>query len=260
LGRSASDAIVFRKMKIVVLIVSFMFCFAQCDGKANIAQNSLVKLETTVSPTPKPSPGFPQSREKKMDKETLAERVEPLDATVSQVIRAENSQIQDMATPFLRDGIIYKVSKFAPTRPIIIFVGVVENDYTALIGGDAEKYFEFVKKAKVALDNDELRKAYILNFLEVTKSGSKRLQILESVADIKMRPNLNESQKKEFDEFQEKYKSVIKPLKKSEEGIYKVFAVKKQDLVRIDLTIKQDGIIEKQETVLESDILIPYSL
>ena len=194
-----------------------------------------------------------------MDKETLAKRVEPLDQTVSQIIRAENATIQEVAAPFLREGKIYKISKFAPTRPIIIFVGVVGDDSTYLIG-DAKKYFEFVKKSGIALNSDELRKDYLLNFLEVTEAENERLQILESVADIKPRPNLNDDQKRQFAEFQEKYKSIIQPLKQGEEKTYKMYAIKEQNLVQMDLTIKEDDTIEVRETVLESNLLIPYAI
>ena len=112
----------------------------------------------------------------------------------------------------------------------------------------------------MTLDTDELRKAYILNFLEVTRSQDERLQILESVTDIKPRPNLDEKQKDEFVKFQEKFASVIKPPKQNEAGVYEVFVIKEQDLVRFDLTIESNGLIKKQETVLERDILIPYAL
>ena len=242
-----------------------MFCFALCDGEANVAQNNAAKSEMTVSPTPtpKPSPGFSQKTEKKtekkMDKETLAKRVEPLDAIASQIIGAENSEIQEIDSSFLRDGKIYKVSKFAPTRRIIIYVGIVGNDYTALIG-DAEKYFEFVKKGGFAAAGGDLRKAYVLNFLKVTKSGGKRLQILESISDIKTRPNQTEDQKQAFAEFEEKYESVIKPPKQSDETTYKVFAVYNQDLVQFELTVAPDGKIETKETVLERNLPIPYAI
>ncbi len=243
----------------------------QCDGKASVAQNSqnsLVEIKTNISPTSqtpnaKTSPDEKKrvpGRERKMDKETLAKRVEPVDENAAQIIRAENTQIQQTETPFLRSGEIYKVSKFAPTRPLTLFVGTSGDNYTALIGGDAEKYFEFVKKAGVTLDGGEMRKIYLLNFLEVTKPGGKRLQILESVEDLRQRPNLKDEDKQKFVEFREKYESVIRPIKQVENGSYEVYAVKDQDLVRLNLTVKPDGLVEKQETVLERNLLIPYAM
>lgn len=255
-------------MKIVLLITSFVFCFVQCDSKANIERNNSVqpvindssKTEINASPTPKTSPETARNKEKKMDKKTLAERVRPLDATVSQMIEAENSQLQELDTPFLRDGKIIRVSKFAPTRTIMIYIGIVREDFTSLIGGDEEKYLEFAQKSGINLNNDELRKAYILNFLEITKSGGERLQVLESVSEIKPRPNLNDNQKEEFARFQEKYKSLVKPPKQNEAGKYEVFAVRGQNLVRFDLSVEPNETIKKQETILEKDLLIPYAM
>lgn len=255
-------------MKIVLLVISFVICFVQCDSKANIERNNSAqpainnssKSEINASPTPKTSPAAARNKEKKMDKKTLAERVRPLDATVSQMIEAENSQLQELDTPFLRDGKIIRVSKFAPTRTIMIYVGIVGEDFTSLIGGDEEKYLEFAQKSGVNLNNDEMRKAYLLNFLEITKPGGERLQILESVSEIKPRPNLKDEQKEEFANFQEKYKSIVKSPKQNEAGKYEVFAVKEQDLVRFDLTIAPNGSIKKDEKILEKDLLIPYAM
>lgn len=233
-----------------------MFCLAQCDGGTKIVGNDPADGEVVSTPTPRIVTG----KKKKMDKDTLAKRVAPIEENAAQIIKAEDSELKEAGAPFLRDGKIYRVEKFAPTRMIVIYVGTVGESFTALIGGRPEKYLEFVERSGVRLDDDELRKAYVLNFLEVTKSQDERLRVLDSVADVKPRPNLNDLQKEEFERFREKYESVIKPVRQNEAGAYEVFVIKGQDLVRMDLTIGADGAIKKQETVLESNILIPYAL
>ena len=85
----------------------------QCDSGANVAGNN----SKPDSPTPKVLTGVVNDKEKKMDKQTLAQRVEPLDISAARIIEDEDSQINEVDAPFLRDGKIYEVSKFArPAR------------------------------------------------------------------------------------------------------------------------------------------------
>lgn len=244
-------------MKIFFIISLCVFVLLECEGKANSAGNALPKAETNIKPTPAIAAATPKS-EKKMDKQQLAKRVEPIDSAVSAIILDEKSQLQQINAPFLKNGVIHKVSKFAPTRRIEIFIGTVEPDFTSLIG-DAKKYFEFIRKSGLIDSSDELRVAYLVNFLEITNSG-KRLQILNSVDEIKQRPNLNDAQKNQFEEFRKKFSTIIAPPKRADDGSYAVFAIKGQDLVKFNLTIKEDKSVEKKETVLEANLLIPYSL
>lgn len=236
-----------------------VFGLIQCGSNADSASKQPQSTpETTKSSIPLVKTEATPKREK-MDKQILAKRVEPIDPAVSQIISDKTSQIQQLSAPFLKNGVISKVSKFAPTRPIIVYIGTVEPDFTSIISSDPEKYFEFIRRAGLIESNNEARTAYLLNFLEVTNSG-KRLQILNSVDEIKQRPNLNDEQKAQFNEFHEKFRTIITAPKQSADGSYVVFAVKGQDLVQLNLTIKEDKSIERKDTVLEKNLLIPYSL
>lgn len=240
----------------------FIFCvfgLFQCERSVAPANNRSTlppqTSESSISPTkPEPTP-----KREKMDKQILAKRVESIDPAVSAIISDKVSQVQQIKTPFLKNGVIHKVSKFAPTRPIVIYVGTIEPDFTSIISAEPEKYFEFIRRSGLVDTSNELRISYLLNFLDVTNSG-KRLQVLNSVDDIKERPNLSDVQKTQFNEFREKFRPVIAAPKQSADGSYIVYAVKGQDLVQLNLTIKEDKSIERKETVLEKNLLIPYSL
>lgn len=251
-------------MKAILIFTTFTLCFIQCESKIDSVNNNLPNqnkvVEKAISPTPKVLDTPVEKKDKKMDKETLAKRVEPVDADVSRMIIDQKSQIKTVDTPFLKEGNIYLVSKFVPTRRIEIYIGVVGADFTQLIGGDEEKFYKFIQKAGLVLTNSELRLEYILNYLEITKSGGKRFQIVESVDEIKERPNLTDEQKQKFAEFQNKYRSIIQPPKQSSMDAFRIFVIKDQDLVEYVITITEDNKIEKKETVLEKDLLIPYAL
>ena len=200
--------------------------------------------------------------EKADDKELLARRVEKIDTNSASVIRSADSKIEQLSTPFFRVGKIYRVSKFLPTRPLVIFIGVDDKDFTVVLNANREGYFELAEKAGLLLERRDVRLDYIRTYLETVESKDKRLQILQSVSDIKERPNLDEAEQKEFAEFQAKYEKTIQPPQINESIPYKAifFVVKGQDLVRLDITLMPDGKITPEETVLEKNLLIPYAL
>lgn len=245
-------------MKTALAISLSMMMLLQCENSAAskpplpdspIAANDQAAVKPSATP----------KSEKKMDKQKLAEKIKPIDETVSAIILDQTSKLEQISTPFLKSGGIYKVSKFAPTRPLQIYIGEVEPDYATIIAGDQEKYFDFIRRAGLIADNNETRIEYFKNYLEIMHAG-KRLQIVSRVSEIQQRPNLDDSQKAKFAEFQQKFEKVISAPKRNDAGSYDVYAVKGQNLVKFTMALKEDKTIEIKETVLEENLLIPYAL
>lgn len=200
-------------------------------------------------------------QDNKMNQEKLAQRVEKVDETSAKLVRDEKSKIERIATPFFKNGAIYKVEKFAPTRPIITFIGCDDKDFTVTLNANPEGYFDLATKSGLNLGSKDLRLSYISTFFTTTK-GAGRFQIVEKIDDIKQRPNLDETNAKKFKEFQSKYVKTIAAPTISDNAPYRavIFAVKGQSLVKIDAALSPDGKISLQETVLEKDLLIPYAM
>lgn len=252
-------------MKILIslmLLLAFQENCKKIDTSAN--QNFEVKTKQSVEENKTAISAEPVStpvKEKKTmsDKEELAKKVQPVDPNVSTIIRDEGSKIKTLETPFLQNGAVFLVEKFAPTRMIQIYIGVV-GESAFLIGGNPEKYFEFAEKAKTNLDKSELKIAYLKNFLEVTQAGKGRFKVVESVDEIKERPNLTDKEKQKFAEFKNKFRGIIAPPKDTGNSKFILFAVKKQDLVKLEMSLMPEGKIQIKETVEEKDILIPYAI
>jgi len=196
------------------------------------------------------------------DKENLAQRLEKVDVDSANIIRNADSKLKQLSTPFFRVGKIYRVSQSLTTRPLVIFIGIDEKDFAAVLNANPDGYFELAKKSELVLETRDLKLDYAKTFLETVESKNKRLLILQNVKDIKERPNLDETKKKEFVAFQSKYEKIIVPPYVNDSIPYEAtfFVVKKQDLVRLDLYVSADGKIEIKDTVLEKNILIPYAL
>jgi hypothetical protein len=196
-----------------------------------------------------------------VDKERLARRVESLGDDYARMIRAHGTEVEQLPTPFFADGAIYRVTYMTPSRPVAFTVGCAEPDLTLLLQGKPERYVRLATKARLHLDSDERRAAYLLTFLEATRSFAQRFQIVERADQIQPRPGLGKDDAEHFRRLQTKYESVIAPLRLSVEAPWRgtVFALRGQSLVRITLQLESDGRIRTEETILEADLPIPYS-
>lgn len=236
-----------------------------CFALAVVMQNNCAREQIKLMNRANNATATPMSEreEKKMDeREKLAKQLEKNDPQAATIVRSQEAKLEAVPTAFLRGGKIYRVEQFAPTRPVILFIGTDENDIAKVLSGDAEAFTAFAERAGLTLERRELRIDYLTAFLEMTKSSDERLVILQSVGDIKPRPNLSDEQQKRFAEFQDKFEKTIVPPKVTDAIPYQAvfFAIKGQNLVRLDLTLQPDGKVETKESVLESNLLIPYSL
>jgi len=176
------------------------------------------------------------------------------------LLERETTELDVLDTPFLGKGKIYKITAFAPTRPIIIYVGIDGEENAYHLNGNADKFLEFVSKSSLRIDTRHFKVEYAKVYLRVVYSPVKRLVILETIEDLKERPSLSEKEKRKFTEFQRKFKEVIKaPECVDKKCLF--FVVKGQELFELELLIHEDGKIQVvKETLLESDLLIPYAL
>lgn len=231
---------------LILLIVGLVFG----DG----CGRPFTAMESLEVPTETPA------KEKKiaMEKEVLANMLDQSNKEIANLVRDPASKLESYG-PKIGNGTIVRVSKFAPTRMIVHFVGVVSGEEAIVLTGDKEAFVNFAQRSKTMLNRAEDRIAYGSEFLSIAVAGGNRLRILESVSSIKSRPALNNAQSAMFAEFVAKYTGVIKPPACSGE-VCNYYAISGQDLVLFELTVSASGSVKIDETVLEKDILIPYAM
>ena len=204
----------------------------------------------------------PQRQIMANEKAALARRVAKIDARTAEVIRSASSEITVLPTPFLRTGKIYRVAKFLPTRPLILFIGADDQNFTIVLNANPQGYFALAKNAGLLLQKPEERLDYVTTYLTTVESPNQRLQILHSVKELKSRPNLNATEKIAFAKFQSQYeKTIMAPIINNTIPYQAIiFAIKNQDLLRLNVTLSADGKITFTETVIEKNLLIPYAM
>ncbi len=192
-----------------------------------------------------------------MEKEALAALLEATNPDIAKIIRDPASKIEPFG-PSLSLGAVYRVSKFAPTRMIVHYIGVVSQGDAIVLTGDAKKYAEFAERCGISVNRSEDKLEYGRAYLTIS-AGSKRLQILNSVEDIRPRPGLNESQNVQFQELVAKYSSKITAPSCNGTACF-FYAISGQDLVLIQLSVESNGPIRPDISVFEADLLIPYAI
>lgn len=193
-----------------------------------------------------------------MEKEVLANLLEPTNKSIADFVRDPATKM-DAYGPSVGKGSIYRISKFAPTRRIIHYVGVIQDAEALVLSGDPDEFAKFIERSNVSLLRPEDRLGLGKEFLTIAVAGAQRLQIIESVDSIKPRPGLDDARSAQFQAFVAKYTSIVKPPSCSGENC-SYFAIAGQDLALFELKISTSGEITSEKKVLEKDLLIPYAM
>ena len=195
-----------------------------------------------------------------MERNELAALVEPLDSGLAGMIRADMTKVEQVSTPFLVHGAIYRVTHLLPTRPVVFTVGCAGS--TAVLLASAPDAFLLVAQtAGLRLDDDATRIAYGVTFLETTRSFGERFQILHGVDQITPRHGLDALEQERFKSIGQDYRDVIAPpaISGNDPWVVTVFAAHGQALERIALELDTHGLVRSTAQVLEPDLPIPYA-
>jgi len=236
--------------------------FSICFGLVLIIQNSCALEFGTGQDNRSAETVITEKKKVSDEKETLAKRFDRADPDTAAIIRSDETEVTDISAPFLRSGRVYRLQKFSKTRPIVIYVGIDEKEFSTVLSGNQDGFVQLLANAGVKMDSPDLRIAVSKAYLETTKSSDERLQVVSDVQEISPRPNLDEKQKKDFEAFIAKYAKIVAAPKCGDAVPYEciVFAVHDQDLAEIELKLFPDGKIQRKEALLEKGLLIPYAL
>ena len=201
---------------------------------------------------------LPQKENKRMDKETLAKRIGAIHPEVVDMVLAEHTTIDPIATPFFSDGSIQRVIYPSPYRPVTFVFGFAGKDFAISLAKNPDGFVELAKHAGLLLDSSQMRVAYAEAFLESTRDFQKRLQILRRFEDIELINQPTVEERENYDALRMKYQKQIKPPEVSgkDASVVKLWVLKQQDLLRARLTIADDGSVKVNEETVEKELPI----
>lgn len=179
----------------------------------------------------------------------------------AQRLADQSTSIELYAAPFLKHYRIYRVIYFGKHHPDLFYVGFAPGSHAYLLTSHAENYIALAREDGVVIDSPETAINYVTVFVEVTRSMSSLSYLVNSVDEVKFRPNLTDEQEKIKTAFIEKYRSVItSPTATRTASGYAVtaYVVHEQALQEHRFNVSSDGDIQDQMDVVEHDLPLVY--
>lgn len=194
-----------------------------------------------------------------MTRQQLAQRAAHFGPPIKTALEAEETVVEQVATPFFSKASIYRVATRPPSRPFLFVLGLTAGD-TVLLNNNPAGFFKLAAEGGLNLGPAETRTAYVITFLETTRDFTGGVQILRSIEESWWLPTMTPEETARKSEITGKYKTVVHPPKLSEESSSTVvlYIVRNRALVKLRAKIESTGQIAITETVLEPEIPVVY--
>jgi hypothetical protein len=190
------------------------------------------------------------------DRTPLAQLVEPINAEVARLIRDPKTIVERLNTPFLRNGLIFRVDWHGPYKPVTLTVGYARQDnFTVLLPTNLAGFQELVAKAGVTLDSDEHRVAYAVTALETTRRFDETFKVLRSFDDVRLMANPTEQDMQTFRAIRQKYEPLIRLPQTGGNGPWAmpIYVLSQGDLCLFTVTLDAVGNSTVSKAVLEAN-------
>ena len=190
------------------------------------------------------------------DRTPLAELVEPINAEVARLIRDPATEVRRLDTPFLRQGLIFRIDWHGPYKPLTVTIGYARQDnFVVLLPTNTAGFQELVAKAGVSLDSDEQRVAFAVTELETTRRFDETFVVLRSLQDLRLMANPTEEDQQRFRAIRQKYEPVIRLPRTDGNGpwIMPIHVLSGNDLCLFTVTLDSAGNSTITRQVLEAD-------
>ena len=194
-----------------------------------------------------------------MDRNKLAARLAPISEAVADFVLREQTSIEMMPAPFLRDGAILYILYRGPHHPIAWTVGLVGDDFTVFLAKDPEHFEALALRAGVDLSTPANRLAYVRTYLEATRDLQARFEILEKFDDIPLIDKPTAAERSRYDILRRAYESQIRPpaAVPDHPWTFTLYLLRPPfRLVRMTATLSENGRLRMEETTLEQDLPI----
>lgn len=214
-------------------------------------------LLAAAEPVPLPL----QQEDVMSDRVPLARLVEPLNAEIARMIRDPDTEVHRLKTPFLAQGLIFRIDWSGPNKPFSLTIGYARRDnFTVLLPANTAGFNELVAKAGVVLDSDQQRVALAVTELETTRRFDETFVVLRSFEDLRLMANPTEQDQQRFREIRQKYGPVIRLPRAEGGGPWElpIYVLSRNDLCLFTVTLDPSGkSTVAQEVLVANTPLLP---
>jgi hypothetical protein len=182
--------------------------------------------------------------------------------TEADIVTRGGARLTTLQTPFLGSWRIVQVDYRQGAHPVMFHVAVGDGR-AHLLTGTPEAFGTVTTAAGTRVTDAASAVQLGRTYLETTRPPGKLTYVLDSVDEIKFRPNITGSAAQKRDQILAKYRPVIAAPDVTAEGAgFTVVAYVVQDraLQSRELTITEQGAVEDETTTLVPDLPVPYTL
>jgi hypothetical protein len=192
------------------------------------------------------------------DRTPLARLLEAEHPEVARLIRDPATTVTRLPTPFLRDGLIFRIEWFGPHRPVTLTAGWARpgGGLTVLLAANPDGFDALAKRAGVALETEAQRVAYAVTRLEVTRRFDETFKVLHGFDDLRPMANPDPPQAARLRALAAEWPPRIEPPRSApaESGwIVPVYVLSRNDLCLFTVAIRHDGTAAVTKSMLEAD-------
>lgn len=194
-------------------------------------------------------------------KSQLAQALTKINRNYADIVQSEMTDLKKLSVEFLKHYMIYLVSSFEPM--LAFYVGFAPKKPAFLLTGSPENYVQLAQVDGVKIGTPAIASQYAQIYLEVTRSMSELFYVVESMADVKFRPNLDSRDEAVKEAFIQRYQAVIRPAQaEADNNDYHVtiYAIREQALELHTLRVSKKGDIQAEFRVLEENLPLVYGL
>jgi hypothetical protein len=203
-----------------------------------------------------PTPATQQQEVGMSDRDPLAQLIEPINADVARMVRDPATTVERLDTPFLLQGLIFRVDWRGPYKPVTLTIGYARRDnFTVLLPLNHEGFQELVARAGVALDTDENRVALAVTELETTRRFDETFVVLRSFRDLRLMTNPTPADEQRFRALKQQYGPLIELPRTGGNGPWTlpIYVLSRDELCLFTVMLDAAGSSTIAKTVLEAD-------
>lgn len=191
-----------------------------------------------------------------LTREEIIRRAAKLGNPILTALEKPETAVEQVPTPFLSSGAIYRVSTRPPDRPRVYDLGFSGTEEIEVLNDQPEHYFALASKGGLTLRSEADYVAYVTTFIDVTRDFTGGPQVLHSIQESWWLPSPSPDEARKREDVIAKFANVVEAPKLSRESstTVVVYLIRDRALIRMHAKVEGDGRIQVSEDKLEPEM------
>jgi len=180
-----------------------------------------------------------------------------IDPVLAEVLDNPRTKIERVESSLLKTFAIYFLFKLEGFHPLKCYVGANKAGKVFLLSGNPSAFVEMIDQERIKLENDQAAADYFSLFLLVTEYTGTYYYVVNSAADVRFAPELDETEQEVKADFIKRYTPIIRPPVakfKDDEFIVNSYVIEENALELRTGFISPAGVIIIEKKVLEENL------